>query len=43
MLPIGNDDFAKVREDGYYYVDKSLMIKDFIEFKDVVALIARFI
>lgn len=41
MLPIGNDDFAKVREDGYYYVDKSLMIKDFIEFKDVAALIAR--
>lgn len=40
-LPIGTDDFAKVRENGYYYVDKSLMIKDFIEMKDEVALIAR--
>lgn len=28
-LPIGNDDFADVRKDGCYYVDKSLMIKDF--------------
>ena len=40
-LPIGNDDFRKLRENGSYYVDKSLMIKDFIEMKDEVALIAR--
>lgn len=40
-LPIGTDDFARVREHGYYYVDKSLMIKDFIEMKDEVALVAR--
>lgn len=41
MLPIGIDDFEKVRKNEYYYVDKTLMIKDFIEMKDEVALIAR--
>lgn len=41
LLPIGTDNFARVRENGYYYVDKSLMIKDFIEIKDEVALVAR--
>lgn len=40
-LPIGTDDFARVRNNGYYYVDKTLMIKDFIEMQDEVALIAR--
>lgn len=40
-LPIGNDDFRKLRENGSYYVDKTLMIKDFIEMEDEVALIAR--
>lgn len=40
-LPIGNDDFRKLREKGSYYVDKTLMIKEFIEMKDEVALIAR--
>ena len=41
MLPIGIDDFEKIRKNRYYYVDKSLMIKDFIEMKDEVALVAR--
>lgn len=40
-LPIGIDNFAKLRSNGYYYVDKSLMIRDFIEMQDEVALIAR--
>lgn len=40
-LPIGLDDFEKIREKGYYYVDKTLMIKEFIEMQDEVALIAR--
>ena len=40
-LPIGIDDFRKVRENGCYYVDKTLMIQDFIEMQDEVALIAR--
>lgn len=41
ILPIGNDDFRKLRENGSYYVDKTLMIKDFIDMKDEVTLIAR--
>lgn len=40
-LPIGNDDFRKVREKNAYYVDKTLMIKAFIEYQDEVALITR--
>lgn len=40
-LPIGIDDFKKLREKDFYYVDKTLMIKDFIEMQDEVALIAR--
>lgn len=40
-LPIGNDDFRKVRENNSYYVDKTLMIRDFIMMQDEVALIAR--
>ena len=26
-LPIGVDDFEKIREQGYYYADKTLLIK----------------
>lgn len=40
-LPIGNDDFRKIREGDFYYIDKTLMIRDFIEMQDEVALIAR--
>lgn len=40
-LPIGNDDFADVRKNNAYYIDKTLMIKEFIEMNDKVALIAR--
>lgn len=40
-LPIGKDDFRKLREDDFYYIDKTLMIRDFIETKDETALIAR--
>ena len=42
ILPIGRDDFRKVRENNkYYYVDKSLMIKDFVELDNEVTLITR--
>ena len=41
MLPIGNAIFKSVREMGYYYIDKTLMIKDFIELGDAVSLITR--
>ena len=40
-LPIGNDDFTELRINNSYYVDKTLMIRDFIEMNDKVALIAR--
>lgn len=40
-LPIGNDNFRKVRENDSYYVDKTLMIKDFLEMQDEAALVAR--
>lgn len=33
-LPIGIDDFEKVRRGEYYYVDKTLMVRDFLEMKD---------
>jgi len=42
ILPIGKDDFRKIRDrNEYYYVDKSLLIKDFIEYKNKAALITR--
>ena len=40
-LPIGMDSFEKVREGDYYYVDKTLMIREFLEMRDEAALIAR--
>jgi len=40
-LPIGIDSFREIREDGPYYVDKTLMIRDFIKYGDKVALITR--
>lgn len=40
-LPIGIDDFSEIRAKDYYFVDKSLMIRDFLEMGDKVALVAR--
>ena len=40
-LPIGIDSFREIREDGKYYVDKTLMIRDFMQLDDKVALITR--
>ena len=40
-LPIGTDDFREIREGDYYYIDKTLLIKDFITYKNKVALITR--
>jgi len=41
VLPIGTDSFRRVRENGYYYVDKTLLIRDFLDFKNEVSLITR--
>ena len=40
-LPIGIDDFAKVREGEYYFVDKSLAIRDFLDNHGEVLLLTR--
>ena len=41
IRPTGIDNFRKLREEGYYYVDKSLMIKDFLTYRKEVSLITR--
>ena len=40
-LPVGIDDFAKIRNGNYYYVDKSLLIKDIIKAGSEVTLFTR--
>ena len=40
-LPIGIEDFKKLIDKGYYFIDKSLYIKDLLDRKREVTLIAR--
>lgn len=40
-LPIGVDNFAKIIKDGYYYVDKTMLIKELLDFKGEVNLFTR--
>lgn len=40
-LPIGIDDFRKVIEDGYYYIDKSLFIKELLDSSGETILLPR--
>ena len=40
-LPIGIDSFREIREEDRYYVDKTLLIRDFIQSSDKVVLITR--
>ena len=40
-LPVGIDDFTKIRNGNYYYVDKSLLIKDIIKAGSEVTLFTR--
>ena len=40
-LALGIDDFRRVREGNYYYIDKTMMIRDFIEYGNLVSLITR--
>ena len=40
-LPIGVDDFRKLIENGYYYVDKTLLIKEPLDKKGEVNLFTR--
>ena len=40
-LPIGIDDFKQVIIENYYYVDKTLMIKELLDKKGAVTLFTR--
>lgn len=40
-IPIGIDDFGKLIEGGYYFADKSLLIKEFLDSGAEVTLIPR--
>lgn len=40
-LPIGVDDFAKLIEQGYFYIDKTWMIKELLDLKGDVHLFTR--
>ncbi|MBQ8513852.1 MAG: AAA family ATPase [Ruminococcus sp.] len=40
-IPIGVEDFKRLIDDGYYFVDKTLMIRDIIESKGSVKLFTR--
>ena len=40
-LPIGVDNYKKIIEKGYYYVDKTLLIKDLIDLRGEVNLFTR--
>lgn len=40
-LPIGVENFEKFSTEGYYYVDKTLLVKDIIDKKAVVNLFTR--
>ena len=40
-LPIGVDSFEKLIMDGYYYVDKTLLVKQVLELKGEVNLFTR--
>ena len=39
MLPIGVESFEEIRTDEFYYVDKTLMIRDFIRRRGKVNLL----
>lgn len=40
-LPVGIDDFEKIISGNYYYVDKTLLIKDLLDKKGEVNLFTR--
>ena len=40
-IPTGIKSFRKLREENYYFVDKTLMIKDFLERGSEVTLVTR--
>lgn len=41
MLPIGIENFKEIREEGYYYVDKTVLIEQVLEKRSKVTLFTR--
>src|SRR5438552_929236 len=41
LLPLGISDFREIRESGYYFVDKSLLIRDIIDDGSKIILLPR--
>lgn len=41
LLPFGTSDFEEIRKNGLYYVDKTYLIKELIEFSTKVTLFTR--
>ena len=35
-LPIGIEDFKRIRSEGFYYVDKTGLIRDFLEMRHML-------
>ena len=40
-LPIGIEDYGRIRREGFYYVDKTRLIKDLLEHTAYVNLFTR--
>lgn len=40
-LPVGVDNFEKIVKDGYYYIDKTMLIKELLDLKGEVNLFTR--
>ena len=40
-LPIGVDSFKTLIDNGYYFIDKTLLIKELLDTRSVVSLILR--
>ena len=40
-LPVGVDNFEKLITDGYYFVDKTMLIKELLDKKGAVNLFTR--
>lgn len=40
-LPVGSDDFKRIREENYYFVDKTRFIKELLDEHSEVTLITR--
>ena len=40
-LPINITDFSEIRKNDYFYIDKTMLIKEWWENNDIVTLITR--